>query len=105
MVARKKVVLMGASPQDGSLRTRVSRAIATTQARNAATKDMHLVEAALATDGIVASLDENAHAAFHEATTAVRELATLVWVNPDSQHATTTRWLEDGARPEPGLLL
>ena len=58
------------------------------------TKDVHLIEAALNADRIVASLDENARMLFHTA-----ELNVVTWVNPVSERLRIRAWLEEGAPP------
>jgi hypothetical protein len=45
-------------------------------------KDCHLVEAALATDCRVASLDERARGHFATLAAAIEALRVIVWVNP-----------------------
>jgi hypothetical protein len=67
-------------------------------------KDCHLIEAALATDQCVASLDDRARHHFHHVAAKVRQLRKVHWVNPappspqagsSTEHAIP--WLEAGA--------
>jgi hypothetical protein len=72
-------------------------------------KDIHLIEAALSTDKIVVSLDDNtARRFFTLAAQGVEELSELkaiAWVNPDKPEETPIAWLKGGANPEPERLL
>jgi DNA-binding GntR family transcriptional regulator len=72
-------------------------------------KDIHLLEAALATDKIVVSLDDNtARRFFTLAAQGVEELSELkaiAWVNPDKPEETPISWLKGGANTEPERLL
>jgi hypothetical protein len=63
-------------------------------------KDMPLVEAALRTDHIVVSLDEEAWAAFQ-----LRELNVVSWVNLVRERERVRDWLEQGAPPVEGWKL
>jgi hypothetical protein len=58
-------------------------------------KDVHLIEAALAADKIVVSLDDQARALFD-----VGELRTILWVNPVRHHPDCLAWLDEGAEPD-----
>lgn len=55
-------------------------------------KDLHLIEAALATDGIVISLDDNARASFQ-----VDAAKDVIWVNPVAEGGHAIYWLNKGA--------
>jgi hypothetical protein len=77
--------------------------------RSQVKKDIHLIEAALATDKIVISLDDKtARRFFTQAAQQVeelRELKTISWVNPDKPEESPISWLKSGANPEPERLL
>ena len=60
-------------------------------------KDFHLLEAALATDGLIASLDRESRKLFERAARSVRRLRTLVWVDPTSVENDPIGWLKAGA--------
>lgn len=62
--------------------------------RKAALKDLHLVEAALATDKAIVSLDERAHEDF-----MIDATAKITWVNADTEGGHTIYWLRRGAKP------
>jgi hypothetical protein len=59
-----------------------------------ATKDLHLIEAALATDKIVISLDERARAEL-----AVPAAAEVMWIHPVDEGGRVIYWLNKGAEP------
>jgi hypothetical protein len=77
--------------------------------RSQVKKDIHLIEAALATDKIVVSLDDNtARRFFTLAAQEVEELSELkaiAWINPDKPEESPILWLKGGANPEPERLL
>lgn len=60
-------------------------------------KDCHLVEAALATDGNVISLDDKAGMLFSTASSNIPELRKILWVNPSNDLPESISWLENGA--------
>jgi hypothetical protein len=59
-------------------------------------KDRHLVEAALATDSRVVSLDGTARLHFTTIAATVEHLKPILWVNPETDQD-VVQWLEDGA--------
>lgn len=66
-----------------------------------AVKDSLLVEAALATDKTIVSLDEKARGLFSDLVAEFLPLKEIVWVNPDrSDSEQPMKWLEKGAPPE-----
>ena len=66
---------------------------------SAAQKDVHLLEAALAADRIVCSLDSTAHALFIRVAQSYAPLAGIVWANPREHDDSLRAWLENGAKP------
>ena len=68
-------------------------------------RDACLIEAALATDRTVASLDEQVRALFRQAADQVGELRAIVWVNPEREEDDPILWLERGAPVEPDRML
>ncbi|HYW40908.1 MAG TPA: hypothetical protein VE957_22590 [Terriglobales bacterium] len=95
MDARKKVVRINA-PQVRPTRVKIGR-VAENRAKAAMTKDVHLVEAATATDGLIVSMDEEVRNLFKENSERIGELKGLVWVNPCKPEDTALEWLEEGA--------
>lgn len=85
--------------EDETLRERISAALHWDQ-REAAEKDAHLIEAAIATDRLVTSQDEKARRLFGCASFAVGQLRQIVWVNPTKADERPIDWLENGARAE-----
>lgn len=62
--------------------------------RKAVKKDLHLVEAALATDETVVSLDERA-----QADLLLEATAKITWVNANAEGGHAIYWLRRGAKP------
>lgn len=85
---------------DENLRRRIASAVPEDRDRKAAEKDVHLIEAALGTDRLVASQDKRARGIFREASRGVRELKQIVWVNPTLPADDPIRWLRNGAPSE-----
>lgn len=63
-------------------------------------KDMHLIEAALITDKIVISLDEEVRELFDEYAVKLGDLKNAVWINPNKTDENPIAWLNAGARNE-----
>ena len=99
MTGRGKVVKLRNTRND-ELRQDIRESAKTERERREMLKDAHLIEAALATDKTVASLDENARSSFRHISTAVPELKPVVWVNPANEDEEPIEWLKNGARPE-----
>ena len=103
MNARKRFHRSDIGP-DETLRNRIAASVAAQQGIDAA-KDVHLLEAAIATDKLVSSRDEKARSAFRDASVRVQELKQIVWVNPTRCEESPVRWLSDGAQAEPHRML
>lgn len=67
---------------------------------NLMVKDLLLVEAALATDRRILSLDEHAREAFRRACASIVALQKILWANPAQTTERVELWLRDGARRE-----
>ena len=63
-------------------------------------KDFHLLQAALATDQTVISLDETIRRLFGRASQQVGGIRGIIWVNPDKAEEQPIAWLQNGAPPE-----
>lgn len=101
MYARRRVVkLIDDDILDESLRTRVVSAVTTGLAEAEIRKDMHLIEAARATDERVISSDRKAQRAFVSAAITVNELASVMWTDPAEEGEQCADWLSQGAPPE-----
>jgi hypothetical protein len=81
-----------------AVRHRIGEACADPAIRSIVLKDALLIEAALAADRIVVSLDDRVRGHFARLTPQVSELGTIVWVNPVSSQEQPIAWLEGGAR-------
>lgn len=61
-------------------------------------KDFPFVQAALASDSIVLSMDERARARYSSVTGEIKEIRRLVWRNIDTDHHNTMNWIRAGAK-------
>ena len=104
MAARRKVHRLG-EVLDRALRGRIRRVISSEKNAEAIRKDYRLIEASLATDRIVISLDETVRKLFAGAAHKVGELRLIVWANPKRSEEEPVLWLENGARAEKKRLL
>ena len=103
MWARKRVVKI-IGERDETLRGRIDASVSQDQQAMVA-KDVHLVEAALATDRLITSQDERVRSALRTASNNVGELKRIVWVNPTRSDEAPIDWLRDGAKIEEHRLL
>ena len=81
MCARRKVCRLG-KVEDDNLRVLVDKCSLTEKERKAIEDDIHLLEAALATDLLIASKDEEMRKALDKLALNIRELRAIVWINP-----------------------
>jgi hypothetical protein len=100
MTTRGAVIFLDIEASN-KLRREIERAVAPRTAElKAMQKDFHLLEAALATDQIVISLDEIVRALFDRAAVNVVALKNVVWVNPDKSIEEPIAWLKKNAKPD-----
>jgi hypothetical protein len=99
MVARKKVCPLQ-DDEHRELRGTIDRVTTAENDRNAMFKDMCLIEAAIATDQLIVSLDDTARSLFGECARQVGELRNIAWVNPANPDETPIPWLKRGANLE-----
>jgi hypothetical protein len=104
MYARKKVERVDVS-ENHDLRRRLATLAGSQRELDEMLGDAHLLEAALATDMIVASLDEMARNRFGQASAAIAELRLIMWVNPEIPEEECRQWLQGGASIEPARQL
>ena len=99
MYARKKVDLADVQRDESMLR-KLEKLEATDRQHEEMLKDWPLIEAATATDGCVASLDDDARSLFARASPHVPALKSIVWVNPERAEEDPVGWLDRGAKLE-----
>jgi len=63
-------------------------------------EDTFLIEAALATDRIVVSLDDEVHNLFRAACQTIAEMRPILWVNPARPEEEAAKWLRKGVQPQ-----
>jgi hypothetical protein len=86
---------------DKALREKINHAGANKKDLKAMLKDIHLIEAALKTDGTVISGDERVRKLFASASLkSVSEIKNIVWVNPCDSQDESIQWLKMGAKTE-----
>ncbi len=93
------------APADDGLRDKIKHIASSDKAREAMLKDIHLIEAAKATDQTVIALDETVRNFFASISRNISEMRNIVWVNPDKAEEQPISWLENGAKPEKKRLL
>jgi hypothetical protein len=99
MMARRKVERVQIGVHH-SLEKRVARARLATGVAAVIEKDRHLIEAALATDRRVASLDDHVRQHLRDHAAKLSEVQSISWVNPIKCEETRVAWLESGAPDE-----
>lgn len=99
MVARKKVVFLGETLDEG-FRESLAGSVELESEKRAVLKDAHLLEAALQADRIVISRDETVRTLFRQCCPAVQEIRSVLWANPENETEEVVPWLEGGARME-----
>lgn len=97
MTARRKVNRID-DPFDAELRKKIEKAAVNEKSREAMLKDIHLIEAAKATDQTVIALDETVRKLFTVTAKSIGVLKSIVWVNPDKTAEQAIAWLEQGAK-------
>ncbi len=99
MIARKRFVYIN-PPQNTVLSDEIESTATREREVEALQKDSHLLQAALATDQTVISLDETVRGLFAQASLQVGEIRNIIWVNPDRTEEHPITWLQNGALPE-----
>ena len=97
MDARRRIDRLD-PPEDKELRDKVTNTASDEDEIEAMKKDFHLLQAALATDRTVVSLDETVRGLFKRASQQVGEIRNIIWVNPDrTAEEQPIAWLQNGA--------
>ena len=100
MDARKKVLRINALV-DEELRNKIEKTATNPDEIEDMQKDFHLLDAALATDQTIISLEEIIRGLFARASQRVGEIRDIVWVNPERiEEEEPLVWLQNGAAPE-----
>lgn len=103
MYGRKKVDQI--QPPEHGLQTKLSNALANPLDRATAMKDVHLLDAAIATRSPIVSHDETSRALFASTCAKVPELQRIVWINPCTVQDAALEWLDRGAPDEKPRML
>lgn len=104
MVAKRRFKYIVYEPTT-ALEQRIISNLATESIAKAVSKDFHLLEAALSSDKIIVSKDENMRHILCNCSQFVSELRDIVWVNPTNESETPQTWLENGAPADKDRLL
>lgn len=99
MTARKKVV-RSEQVENAPLRRAVRSLELEDSSEQAVLKDIHLVEAALATDKTVVSIDDSARTLLRGIASRVVSIRPVVWVDPTKENEDAVEWLRHGAEAE-----
>lgn len=96
MVAKKKLLLVDV-PENDEIRNQVTSANIGQKQKNAMLKDCHLLEAAIANDFRVISLDDTVQELFKNELN-FPEVNNVLWVNPTVEAQQILNWLCHGAK-------
>lgn len=91
--------------QDAELRMDIENNSLDTPDLKAMLKDCHLLEAALATDKCIASLDDKVRIKFKRVAGSITSIRSIAWVNPEKLLERVEDWLRDGAENQKHRLL
>jgi hypothetical protein len=97
MVSKRKMIFIELE-EDAELREKIVATVSENE-RKIVLKDCILLEASLASDRIVISLDKRVHKKFTAACADVEEIRDIAWLHPDEAEILT--WLQDGAEIKP----
>ncbi len=93
MYARKRVFRVNTTPSE-ELRLAISDSNEIDSKRQAMAKDVHLLEAAMATDQKVLSLDDTVRKLFSKLCHQYSPIRVVFWLNPDTQNERVVEWLK-----------
>jgi hypothetical protein len=99
-MARRKggKILRPRIPRDEALRNKINHLGLPEQSRQEISEDLHLIEAALASDSVVVSRDDSVRALLQSITSSCPEFSKVVWCNPVELGKDGLEWLHEGAR-------
>lgn len=96
MIARKNVILLNIEERH-DIRQPIELEDVTPEQKDAMLKDCHLLEAAIATDKQIVSLDDKARKLFVGLSHRVTSIQDIMWINPVSDTEKVMTWLEGGS--------
>ena len=96
MMARKKLNLVSLEESE-DLRQKIDLINIPQASKTAMLKDCRLIEAAIATERRVVSLDVVARKLFSAASHNIEEIKDVIWVNPVTDSELVMAWLKEGA--------
>jgi hypothetical protein len=96
MFARKLVARIE-DVENPSLRAKIEKYASSDKNKREMLKDVLLLEASMATDWRVTSMNEVDRKRFKDICEYIVEIEEVVWVNPDIPDENCLEWLEDGA--------
>lgn len=99
MFARKKIVQVEAT-RHRHLKRRIQKNLRDPNVSAIVEKDRHLLEAALAADRRIASLDETVRQHLKKHIKSFRDLGSIMWANPTVEREKARDWLFRGAPEE-----
>jgi len=99
MAARRKWSPLVVEP-DEELRERILQTTGGEPDRGELEKDLHLLEAAMASDRVIVSLDGTARELLAAAAQQVGEIGQVMWVSPENDVAAVIAWLQRDAPAE-----
>jgi hypothetical protein len=106
MIAKKQFKAIYLPEIDQEIWQPIEALAETDKQREDMTKDILLLEAALATDRRIVSLDENtARKYFTKAAQEIVKLQPLVWINPSKEEEKPIEWLQKNAPAYPERML
>lgn len=105
MIAKKKIYPIEGKTVDDRFRAKIAKIGLNVRSLRELLKDCLLIEAAMKSDKSIISLDEEARLGFRRASLPIREIRTIVWVNPERTDDNPIGWLEEGAKNERYRLL
>jgi len=94
---RKGKLLRVRVQRDGALRNKINRMGLRDQDRRAVQEDLHLIEAACASDRVVISRDDAAHVLLSSIAPSCPGFRNVMWCNPVTRGPQALEWLRDGA--------
>ena len=101
MDARRKIDRIIDPPENENLCTKIADTARSERQRENIEKDFHFLQAALATEQTITSLDETIRRLFKRASQSVGEIQNIIWVNPNrTAEEQPIAWLQNGAPPE-----